>query len=47
MVNNTQTHYTKGRFTLWWTNAPIGQEFEPKTWSFKAKDGMPEKMKRQ
>jgi hypothetical protein len=35
---------TKGRFTLGWRSAPVGQEFQPKTWLFEARDGMPEKM---
>jgi hypothetical protein len=34
----------KGRFTLQWKSAPVGQEFQPKTWLFQARDGMPEKM---
>ena len=38
---------SKGRFTLQWRSALFGQEFSPKTWLFKVRDGMPEKMKRQ
>ena len=39
--------YTKRRFKRRWRSAPVGQEFQPKTWLFEARDDMPEKMKRQ
>jgi hypothetical protein len=35
---------SQGRFTLRWRSAPVGQEFQPKTWLFQARDGMLEKM---
>jgi hypothetical protein len=35
---------TKGHFTLRWRSALVGQEFQPKTWLFEAKNGMLEKM---
>ena len=37
----------KGRFTLRWRSAPVGQEVSPKTWLFEEREGMPEKMERQ
>ena len=36
---------SKGRFAIRWRSALVGQEFQPKTWLFEARDGMLEKIK--